>query len=179
LQDGSDTSDISEKEQIDDTSRFDLIRRLRKQKQQPNLMVEEIQTPCTVKYTRYGEAPPWYAPGRMCNLELHGRRLADDKSTSQDLSPLLTWAASKCKPSFWSGWPAISQTTTSDSKEKALAQQAVRLFSNDSRRFIVPNDDSTDPEGASWVSAAENTLSRVQSRLKRLSKSFIVSEVPR
>mmetsp|Transcript_30274 Transcript_30274/g.45533 ORF Transcript_30274/g.45533 Transcript_30274/m.45533 type:complete len:504 (-) Transcript_30274:52-1563(-) len=178
LQDGSDTSDISEKEQIVDTSRFDLIRRLRKQKQQPNLMVEEIQTPCTVKYTRYGEAPPWYAPGRMCNLELHGRRLADDKSTSQDLSPLLSWAASKCKPSFWSGWPTISQTSTSDSKEQALAHQAVRLFSNDSRRFIVPDDDSTDTEGASWVSAAENTLSRVQSRLKRLSKSFIVSEVP-
>jgi len=123
------------------------------------------------------EAPPWYAPGRMCTLELHGRRLADNVSTTQDLSPLLSWAASQCKPSFWSGWPAISQTNTIV-KEKELAHQAVRLFSSESRRFILPKD-LRDTEGASWVSVAENTLSRAQSRLKRLSKSFIVSEVPR
>ncbi len=177
MQESNEASDIPEQKRNDNTSRFDLIGRLLKQNRQPNSVVEEIQTPCTVKYTRYGEAPPWYAPGRMCTLELHGRRLADNVSTSQDLSPLLSWAASQCKPSFWSGWPAISQTNTIV-KEKELAHQAVRLFSSESRRFILPKD-LRDTEGASWVSVAENTLSRAQSRLKRLSKSFIVSEVPR
>lgn len=173
------TFDISE-QRSDNTSKFDLIGRLRNQTRQPNPESTEIQTPCTVKYTRYGEAPPWYAPGRMCTLELQGRRLGTaNVSTSQDLPPLLSWAASKCTPSFWSGWPAIfSQTGASQNKENALAQQAVRLFSSESRRFILPNDLRT-TEGSSWVSAAENTLSRLQSRLKRLSNSFIVSEVPR
>lgn len=181
VQDGGDGN--SEQKQHDKASRFDLIGRLRKPSQQRSPKAEAMQATCTVKYTRYGEAPPWYAPGRMCNLELQGRRLADDDmSTPQDLSPLLSWAASKCKPSFWSGWPAISQASTSDkrdNKEYALARQAIRLFSNESRRFILPNDDLSGTEGRSWASAAENTLRRVQGRLKRLSKSFIVSEVPR
>ena len=185
MQGDKDTSDVSEQTKHDNTSRFDLIGRLRKQKRQPNPMVEEMQIPCTVKYTRYGEAPPWYAPGRMCSLELHGRRLSDDimSTIPQDLSPLLSWAASKCKPSFWSGWPAISPARTSgtrDNEEHALAQQAIRLFfSNESRRFTLPNDHLSESEERSWASTAENTLGRVQSRLKRLSKSFIVSEIPK
>ena len=32
---------------------------------------------CTVRYTRYGEAPIWYGPGRMCTLELTGKRVED------------------------------------------------------------------------------------------------------
>ena len=178
-----DTSDVSEQTKHDNTSRFDLLGRVRKQKRQPNPTVEEIQTPCTVKYTRYGEAPPWYAPGRMCSLELHGKRLSDDMSTtSQAISPLLSWASSKCKPSFWSGWPAISSSRTNgirDNEEHALAQQAIRLFSNESRRFILPSDHFSETEGRRWASASENALSRVHIRLKRLSKSVIVSKIPR
>ena len=30
---------------------------------------------CTVRYTRYGEAPPWYGPGKMCTLEVWGKRV--------------------------------------------------------------------------------------------------------
>ena len=30
---------------------------------------------CFVKYTRYGEGPLWYGPGRMCTLELTGKRV--------------------------------------------------------------------------------------------------------
>jgi hypothetical protein len=174
----NDASDIPMQKRNDNKSRFDLIGRLRKQERHPNPVVGRIQIPCTVKYTRYGEAPPWYAPGRMCTLELHGRRLADNVSTSQELTPLLSWAASNCKPSFWSGWPSISQTNTSPNKDIELAQEAVRLFSSESRRFILPKD-LRDTERATWVSAAETILSRAQSRLKRLSKSFILSEIPR
>lgn len=180
MQDDNDASDVSEQPRHDNTSRFDLIGRLRNKTRQPNPMVEEIQTPYTVKYTRYGEAPPWYAPGRMCSLELYGRRLSDNLSTtSQDLSPLLSWAASKCKPSFWSGWPAISPTGTSGTRNNQEVQQAIRLFSNESRRFILPNDELSETEERSWASTAEKALSRVQSRLKRLSKSVIVSDTPR
>lgn len=30
---------------------------------------------CTLRYTRYGEGPPWYGIGRTCALELWGRRI--------------------------------------------------------------------------------------------------------
>jgi hypothetical protein len=36
---------------------------------------ENDETTTTVRYTRYGEAPVWYGPGRFCQLELTGRRL--------------------------------------------------------------------------------------------------------
>ena len=172
------TSDLSERQnRNDNTNEFGLAGRLRKQKQQtkPVVIVEE-KTPCTVKYIRYGEAPPWYAPGRMCTLELNGKRL--DANWAQDFPPLLSWAVSKCKPSFWSGWPAVvSQTSTHDDKENELAKQAVRFFCSESRRSVLP-DDLSNAETGNWVSAAENALSLLQNRLKRLSKSFIVSEVP-
>ncbi|KAL7451578.1 hypothetical protein ACHAWC_003398 [Mediolabrus comicus] len=165
------------------TNRFS---RLWKQKmQQTNPVVEEMQTPCTVKYTRYGEAPPWYAPGRMCTLELYGKRVSypttnDDSPTSlpEMISPLLSWAVSKCKPlAFYSGWPSVPQNRlTSDNRENELAEEAVRLFCRESRRSIFPDD--LDLKEADWASAAENTLSKMQRRLKILSKSFIVSKDP-
>ena len=39
----------------------------------------------SIYYTRYGEGPPFYAPGRMCMLELKGRPIDDLK----DATPLL------------------------------------------------------------------------------------------
>lgn len=30
---------------------------------------------CSVKYTRYGEGPPWYGPGKYLTLEVNGRRV--------------------------------------------------------------------------------------------------------
>lgn len=180
----NDTNDHSAQQyQSDNTNRFS---RLWKQKsQQTNPVVEEMQTPCTVKYTRYGEAPPWYAPGRMCTLELYGKRVTyptanDDPPTSlpEMISPLLSWAVSKCRPSFCSGWPSVSQTRlTSDNSENELAEEAVRLFCSESRRSIICPDD-LDLKEADWASTAENTLSKMQRRLKILSKSFIVSKDP-
>ncbi|EJK76846.1 hypothetical protein THAOC_01369, partial [Thalassiosira oceanica] len=63
----------------------------------------------TVQYSRYGESPPWYAPGRSCTLALQGRRLDDRprrdiEYSSQQLPPTASWLADKC--GFWSGWPA-------------------------------------------------------------------------
>ena len=31
---------------------------------------------CQVRYSRYGEGPPFFGPGRICTLELQGRRVA-------------------------------------------------------------------------------------------------------
>jgi hypothetical protein len=42
-------------------------------------------TESRLKYTRYGEGPPFYAPGRMCMLELQGRPI----DTLQEASSLL------------------------------------------------------------------------------------------
>lgn len=181
---GNDSNDHSvQKYKSDNTNRF--FSRLWKQKmQQTNPVAEEMQTPCTVKYTRYGEAPPWYAPGRMCTLELYGKRVTypttnGDLPTSlpEMISPLLSWAVSKCKPSFCSGWPSVPQNRlTSDNRENELAEEAVRLFCKESRRSIFPDD--LDLKEADWASVAENTLSNIQRRLKILSKSFIVSKDP-
>jgi len=53
---------------------------------------------CTVQYTRYGEAPPWYAPGKMCTLELVGRRV----NSVTDAPPLAATLAATCVPGFMS-----------------------------------------------------------------------------
>ena len=44
----------------------------------------------TVKYTRYGECPPWYGPSKMCSLELVGRRI----HTLRDAPPVAAKLAS-------------------------------------------------------------------------------------
>lgn len=52
----------------------------------------------TVQYVRYGEAPPFYAPGRMCTLELLGKRV--DSVT--DAPPLAATLAATRVPGFMS-----------------------------------------------------------------------------
>jgi len=162
------------------------------------------QTQCSVRYTRYGEAPPWYAPGRSCTLELRGKRIALPSSItlpggnegavnhlelSQHLPPLPSWAAFKCN--FWSGWPTIfsSHDRTTEStdlmrqyyqlpprSEKELAGQAVELFCNEKRLSIGPLDDYPAADRKQWLSSTENALSKMQTCIRRISKSFIVSE---
>jgi hypothetical protein len=68
---------------------------------------------CTVQYTRYGEAPPWYAPGRMCTLELLGRRV--DSVT--DAPPLAATVAATRIPGFMSVHTPIA-FGIKDSKKK-------------------------------------------------------------
>jgi hypothetical protein len=43
----------------------------------------------SIYYTRYGEGPPFYAPGRMCMLEMQGRPIYDLKEASPILQRLL------------------------------------------------------------------------------------------
>lgn len=63
----------------------------------------------TVQYTRYGEAPPWYGPGRMCTLELRGKRI----DSLSDAPPLAAVLAATRVPGFLSvntSIPSIDQT---------------------------------------------------------------------
>lgn len=51
-----------------------------------------------VKYTRYGECPPWYGPHQYCSLELVGRRV----DSLQDAPSLAAKLASRTIPDFMS-----------------------------------------------------------------------------
>ena len=53
---------------------------------------------CSVRYTRYGEAPLWYGPGKMCTLELWGRRV----DSVADAPPLAATLAATRIPGFLS-----------------------------------------------------------------------------
>ena len=55
------------------------------------------QPTCSVRYVRYGEGPPFYAPGRMCTLELTGRRI----DTLAEATPLLASLVQRRIPGFW------------------------------------------------------------------------------
>ena len=58
----------------------------------PNLLgikKRDDDLPCQVRYTRYGEGPPFYAPGRMCSLELRGRRVQSYEEIPPVISSLI------------------------------------------------------------------------------------------
>ena len=55
-----------------------------------------------VRYTRYGEAPVWYGPGRMCQLELTGRKLSKkEEDQFGRLVPTAKEAVRQHIPHFW------------------------------------------------------------------------------
>jgi hypothetical protein len=156
----------------------------------------------TVLYTRFGEAPPWYAPGRSCTLELRGERIyeptpscltggtecaANTSAYSSNLPPLTSWAASKCN--FRSGWPTLfsSHKQNTDGvdlmrpyyqlppeSEASLARKAVELFCSERNlSFDQMEDEYPIPERSRWLATSENILSKVQTCIKRLSTSIV------
>jgi hypothetical protein len=158
---------------------------------------------CRVVYTRYGEAPPWYAPGRSCTLELRGERInvpeyvelaygksctSDSSASSPNLPSIASWAASKCN--FWSGWPTLfsDHRKTADcvdlvkqyyqmppESEVALARRAVELFCSERNlSFDRMENEYPIPERNRWLASTENVLTKVQGCMKRFSKSLIM-----
>ena len=168
----------------------------------PKMESSEPKQKCTVRYIRFGEAPPWYAPGRSCTLDLHGKRittppctsLTDGKvaaaislASSSNLPSLASWAASKCN--FWSGWPTVfsSQDRKAEDADLVrryyqlppesdadLACKAIHLFCNELRL----KSDRIDNERIKWLQSTEKKMSKIQSCMRRISKSLIVSELP-
>lgn len=162
--------------------------------------IPDAQT--TVRYTRFGEAPPWYAPGRMCTLELKGHRIELSSTSikalppsSGDLPPLALWATSKCMPSFWSGWPSTPRVDNSlmrqyyqlpaetggiDSDAIETSRNVVQSFCGEGQRTIESFEDVLDVGDQSrWLKRVDDALAKMQATTKRLSKSFVVSELPR
>lgn len=155
------------------------------------------QLPCSVRYTRYGEAPPWYAPGRSCTLELQGKRIALPSSvafpsqnegaanrsvSSLHLPALSNWAAGKCN--FWSGWPDAFTRSTDLTREyyqlppktdEEVFQQAVKLFCNERQLTIGPLDDYPMGDRKRLATAAENVLTKMHYCIGRVSKSVTMS----
>jgi hypothetical protein len=173
----------------------------------PKIESSESKHKCTVRYIRYGEAPPWYAPGRSCTLDLRGRRItlsactnftygevgaANSLSPSSNLPSLASWAASKCN--FWSGWPTVFSSHDRKAEGTDLVRQyyqlppesdadlackAVHLFCNEPRLTPAQMDnDYPMPERIKWLASTENTLSKIQSCIRRISKSLILIELP-
>jgi hypothetical protein len=69
-----------------------------------------------VRYTRYGEGPPWYGPGKYCMLELQGRRV---KSISDAPSLAACFAAQRVP-----GFLSVDGPITTD----ASAKRAIEWF---------------------------------------------------
>ena len=150
-----------------------------------------MQKECTVQYSRYGESPPWYAPGRSCTLALQGRRLddrprRDNEYLSQQLPPTASWLADKC--GFWSGWPAqysvrrfaggSNHYQPPEEHDESLGQQAVRMLKNDNGLTTSRLKDEQPFENSHEKSAIENAFSYLGARVRKISSSFVLCEVP-
>ena len=80
-----------------------------------------------VRYTRYGEAPVWYGPGRVCLLELVGTRInrsthdtdgtdsvARVSDTVHQRVPVISSIISNYIPDFWNLLPRVADETLSN-----------------------------------------------------------------
>ena len=145
----------------------------------------------TVQYSRYGESPPWYAPGRSCTLSLQGRRLddrpkRDNESSSQQLPPTVSWLADRC--GFWSGWPAQFAVRRSaggsncyqppEDHNGSLGQQAVKMLKYDDGLTTRRLKDEQPFENSYKKSAIENAFSYVGARVRTISSSFLLCGIP-
>ena len=94
--------------------------------------------PCSVRYTRYGEGPPWYGPGRYCTLELKGRRLEGGLG---NLPPIVASFASE-------NLPGVLAASISPIRNDDDARMALRSF-RDSRTLWESLDDAIDGDQGS------------------------------
>ena len=98
------------------------------------------------------------------------------------------------KSNFWSGWPSIfsSRNNTAEKSndlvrqyyqlppksDEELIQQAVQMFRNDKQLLRIGSlEDYPVADRSPLISSAENALNRMQLCMKRLSKSFILSDL--
>ena len=123
-------------------------------------------SPCTVRYTRYGESPPWYGIGRMCTLELVGKKVP----SLAYVPPLVASLAAQNIPGFASVNNPIassnmvkSLTNTDESLDQSSdivqdlnnnyvddeemdlsAQKAIKWFRDDDGLYDLLQDDDED-----------------------------------
>ena len=92
----------------------------------------------SVKYTRYGEGPPWYGAGKYCMLELQGRRVA----SVQEAPPLAASIAAERVPGFLS----VHAPILSD----ASAQRAMEWFRQGHLQLSDEHVEQQARESAQW-----------------------------
>jgi len=80
---------------------------------------------CSVRYTRYGEAPPWYGPGRMCTLELWGKRIHSIEDAPPVVKELVVGEETRV-PGFWSVLPSSSSSGSAGLESKSKEEKGGR-----------------------------------------------------
>lgn len=90
---------------------------------------------CVVKYTRYGESPPWYGPGRYCLLELVGKRIHG----LEEMPSLVASMAAQRVPGFLSATPP-----------KAAATSLVSWIRQHPIQLNVDGEEDSDDTTTSW-----------------------------
>jgi hypothetical protein len=112
---------------------------------------------CSCRYTRYGEGPAWYGPGRMCTLELSGKRVDRWTELPSDLSQLVYERVV--------GFSSVNSPIPQDDN---LASRAVQVFRGmgASRLRIAPLDKDGDAAGSSVLASKWNRVLSAWDRVK-------------
>ena len=122
-------------------------------------MKNNTEMPVTMRYTRYGECPPWYGPHQYCSLELVGRRVP----TLQDAPPLASSLARQTIPEFSS----ILRTHEGSTKIIDNGAAIIEAFRMSNLHF--PSED--DAESISIRSNREKIQGKLKQTISRIFKS--------
>jgi hypothetical protein len=114
---------------------------------------KDVPSPCRVQYTRYGEGPPFYAPGRMCTLELRGFRA----SSLDDVPPLLSSFIQDRIPHFF------------DSGRKNDGDRLIQKF-RQSTLQLLPDPNAPPP---SWQEERRSQVGAMVQDAARISTSLL------
>ena len=94
---------------------------------------------CHVRYSRYGEGPPFFGPGRICSLELQGRRV----NSLDDLPPLTaSVVADRMSPLFLTPKTMFQRRSLSSSDDDTNTNSnalAIRLAEGEQEDFWLPD----------------------------------------
>ncbi|GKY94861.1 hypothetical protein MPSEU_000451000 [Mayamaea pseudoterrestris] len=112
---------------------------------------------CTVRYTRYGEAPIWYGPGRMCTLELTGKRVED----MSEIPSLVAKLASERVLGF------LSVRNMPVAEDDSLAHRCVEWFRGKGQvpMQVLPHESERN-NAPKWAVRLHDASSNVWNKLK-------------
>lgn len=120
---------------------------------------KELETDsCSVRYTRYGEGPPWYGPGRLCTLELTGKRISD----SSNALPLAARIAAERVPGFLSVHAPVAEADE-------LAARAVDWFRGKGSEVLQVTPDFDETKPAAWMRRWQRKAGSVAKRVQEAS----------
>lgn len=97
----------------------------------------------TVKYTRYGEGPPWYGPGKYCMLELTGRKVA----SVEEAPPLAATVAAQYVPGFLSVDTPISSDVSATRAVEWFQRGNLQLLEEDGVQGCDGSAEQAIPKG--------------------------------